>query len=317
MKIAVYGAGAFGTALALALSQNETPITLVARDAGLAAQMQNTRETGPKLPNHTLKPSITVTSSEWRPENHAILLAVPMASLASAADQFQGFTGPLIACCKGIRPETGLGPVGVLNAAAPKAQNSLLTGPSFAIDIAKGLPTALTLATTDEAQGTTLQTLLSRPTLRLYRTTDVTGAELGGALKNVVALAAGMTIGAGLGDSARASIIARGFAEMQRYASAIGALPETLAGLSGLGDLVLTCTSEKSRNYTAGLAIGQGASTGPGTIEGLATAQAVAQNARKLNLDLPLFTAVDAVVSGRLDITGAMTTLMARPVGKE
>ncbi|CAN0603742.1 unnamed protein product, partial [Ectocarpus sp. 12 AP-2014] len=177
------------------------------------------------------------------------------------------------------------------------------------------LPTALVLAARQDAVSTEIQAMLTRPALRLYRTSDVTGAELGGALKNVVALAAGIAIGSGLGDSARASVIARGFAEMSRLALARGAQLETLQGLSGLGDLVLTCTSKKSRNFSTGVRLGNGEQLdGNVTIEGIATAQAIAA---KTTMDLPIVRAVSAVTLGELDIATAIEALLARPVGRE
>jgi glycerol-3-phosphate dehydrogenase (NAD(P)+) len=191
-----------------------------------------------------------------------------------------------------------------------------LTGPSFAADIAEGLPTALTLAVREN--GADLQEELSTSTLRLYLTHDLTGAELGGALKNVIALAAGISVGAGLGESARAAVVTRGFAEITRFAVSEGAEPETLAGLSGLGDLLLTCTSEKSRNYSAGLAIGAGHTPREGvTIEGLATAEAVSKVALSRGIDMPLSNTVAAVTHGRLTVREAVELLMSRPLTKE
>ena len=224
----------------------------------------------------------------------------------------------LIACCQGIDQETRLGPVATIARHHPEAIAAILTGPSFAADIALGLPTALVLATDTLGDAKGLQEHLNSPTLRIYRTTDVIGAEMGGALKNVVALAAGMAIGAGLGDSARASVISRGFAEIQRIAVAKGARVETLHGLSGLGDLILTATSDKSRNFTAGLALGKGLAPDPhSTVEGIATAPAVCREAEALGLELPLITAVSQVAAGQLDITSAIRTLMMRPAGEE
>ena len=227
-------------------------------------------------------------------------------------------TATLVSCAKGIDRKTGLGTVATLNAARPTATTALLTGPSFAVDIAMGMPTAIVLASAKEEDAKALQAALTRPVLRLYRTTDVIGAELGGSLKNVVALAAGIAIGAGLGDSARASVIARGFSELTRYATAKGAQTETVQGLSGLGDLVLTCTSEKSRNFTAGIALGKGVTPDThSTVEGLATAPTVRDDALRLGLDLPLIATVAEVVEGKLDIKRAIDSLLARPVGTE
>lgn len=319
MSVAVLGAGAFGTSLALALSRDGQAVTLWARDAEVARSMQDTRVTGARLPGFTLPETLTVTGDLASIDADTLLLAVPMQSLASFLTQAPDVSGrALVACCKGIDRQTGLGPVATIEATCQKATAALLTGPSFAADIARGLPTALVIATRQAADATRLQNALSRPALRLYRSTDVTGAELGGALKNVIALAAGIAIGAGLGDSARASVIARGFAEMGRFAGANGAETETLQGLSGLGDLVLTCTSEKSRNFVAGQVLGRGETPDPSkTVEGIATASAIVALANQQGLDMPLTGAVAAVAEGKLDIRSAIEALLARPVGTE
>jgi glycerol-3-phosphate dehydrogenase (NAD(P)+) len=208
------------------------------------------------------------------------------------------------------------GPVALIEAHRPGAQAAMLTGPSFAADIARGLPTALTLATSTD--GAALQDLLSTATLRLYRTDDVIGAELGGALKNVIAIAAGTVIGAGLGDSARAALMTRGYAEMVRLATALGARPETLAGLSGLGDLVLTCTSDQSRNFRYGRALGRGESFDPTvTVEGVATAEAVVRLAGSVGIDTPVTAMVNALALGRIALNDAIGQLMRRPLKQE
>lgn len=315
-EIAILGAGAFGTALALTLAQDGTPVTLWSHDADDVAKMQITGRTGRKLPGLELPSSVTVTGD--LPTAPINLVAVPAQSvrtfLASHAEKLEQTT--LISCAKGIERNTGLGPASVIRDTLPSARAGVLTGPSFAADIARGLPTALVLAMKGDASG--IQTILTRPTLRVYRTDDVAGAELGGALKNVIAIAAGIAIGAGLGDSARASVIARGFAEMVRFATPRGARSETLSGLSGLGDLVLTCTSEKSRNFTAGLALGRGETPDADTtIEGLATAQAIVASRTDSDPDLPLIQAIAAVAAGKLDIETAVRTLLARPAGTE
>lgn len=319
MTISVLGAGAFGTALAISLSRNGSAVMLWSRDHDDARSMQESRMSGHHLPGHLLPNSLTVTTERTAFDNPVCLLAIPAQKLSDflASHSFaQG--AALVACAKGIDKRTGLGPVATIQAALPKATAAILTGPSFAVDIANGLPTAIVLATSSEERAGALQRELTRPALRLYRSTDVIGAELGGALKNVVALAAGIAIGAGLGDSARASVIARGFAELSRFAQAKGARKETIQGLSGLGDLVLTCTSEKSRNFRAGFDLGKGSEADRHvTVEGLATAPTVAREAKAMNLDLPLITAVADVVEGRLDIPNAIETLLARPVGTE
>jgi glycerol-3-phosphate dehydrogenase (NAD(P)+) len=200
----------------------------------------------------------------------------------------------------------------------PGATPLVLTGPSFAGDIAGGLPTALALACADSAMGELLQSRLSTPVLRLYRTTDLAGAELGGALKNVVAIACGACLGGGFGESARAALLTRGFAEMRRLAVAQGAQEVTLVGLSGLGDLVLTAGSEQSRNFRFGLHLGRGEAAEPGvTVEGAATARTAARLGQRLGLDLPVTEAVAALVEGRSDVSGALRRLLDRPLRAE
>ncbi|NHX27434.1 NAD(P)H-dependent glycerol-3-phosphate dehydrogenase, partial [Escherichia coli] len=223
--IGIAGAGAFGTALAIALGRAGTPVTLWARDADHATRMQQTRRNAARLPGVDLPESVTVTAEIGDLGGlDAMLLAVPMQALAGfLADNRAVFDGlPLIACCKGISLQTGTGPTAIIAQACPASAAAILTGPSFAADIARGLPTALTLACADKTAGANMQALLSTPVLRLYRSPDTTGAELGGALKNVIAIASGIVIGAGLGDSARAATMTRGFAEMQRLAKALG-----------------------------------------------------------------------------------------------
>ena len=242
----VIGAGAFGTALAISIARGGRPVTLWARDADHVAAMTAARENAARLPKMPFPDLITVTGTTDLPEG-PVLLAVPMQKLRQALQDLPDFGHrPLVACCKGIELSSVLSPTQVIGEVRPEAPAAILTGPSFAQDIARGLPTALTLACTDEALGQTLQEGLTTPNLRLYRTTDVPGAEIGGAVKNVMAIACGAAIGAGLGESARAALMTRGYAEMQRMALALGARPETLAGLSGFGDLALTCTSPLS-----------------------------------------------------------------------
>ncbi|NRB34428.1 MAG: NAD(P)-dependent glycerol-3-phosphate dehydrogenase [Rhodobacteraceae bacterium] len=318
MSVTVMGAGAFGTALAIAL-RARGPVTLWARDADHVADMQSRRENAQRLPGIPLPDQVTPVAK--LPKDGApILLAVPMQKLRSAVEKHGAELGdaPLVACCKGIEIATGLGPVGVIRDVIGDRPTALLTGPSFAADIAQGLPTALALACADANLGSDLQARLSTETLRLYRSADVAGAELGGALKNVIAIAAGAAIGAGYGDSARASVMTRGFAEMQRFATLRGAQPETLMGLSGFGDLVLTCTSDLSRNFQLGLTLGRGGDFDPRvTVEGAATAEAVTEDAARLGLDMPITKAVHALVQGQLTASEAMTALISRPLKEE
>ena len=319
--IVVIGAGAFGTALAVALARNGQAVTLWARDAAQVRAMAETRMNSARLPDVVLPENVSVTAE--MPDLHgagAVLLSLPMQALRGfLAQHGDALThAPLVACCKGIDLATLTGPSAVIEAECPSATVAVLTGPSFAADIARGLPTALTLACTQLEAGERLQHLLSTPVLRLYRSDDVIGAELGGALKNVVAIAAGVVIGAGLGDSARAALMTRGYAEMQRLALALGARAETLAGLSGLGDLVLTCTSAQSRNFRYGQALGAGRGFDPTiTVEGAATAKAVSNLAEKRGLDLPITTMVAALIDGRADLSSAIQSLLSRPLKKE
>ncbi len=315
MTVAVVGAGAFGTALAISLTQTQD-VTLWARDAAHAVQMERTGENTRRLPKVALPKKLRLTSDlDAALDADIILLAVPMQALGKFAAE-QDLSGQtIVACCKGIDLETGRGPSAVLAAAA---QVAVLTGPSFARDIARGLPTALTLACAHSETAARLQAALSTPTLRLYRTTDVIGAELGGALKNVVAIGCGAVIGAGLGDSARAALMTRGFAEMRRISSAMGAEFETLMGLSGLGDLTLTCTSDQSRNYRLGLALGAGTEFDASvTVEGAATARALRKRAADLGVDLPVCMAVADLVDHKVNINGAIDQLLARPLKEE
>jgi len=318
--IGILGAGAFGTALAVALAREGTPVTLWGRDPEAMAQLATTR-LSPHLPGVDLPCGIAVTPDLAQAAQHrTLLLAVPMQSLS---DLLGALDAPLdgarlVACCKGIDLATGTGPSKVITRAKPQALPAVLTGPSFAADIARGLPTALTLACADAQAGHDLQHQLSTRSLRLYRTTDVTGAELGGALTNVIAIACGACIGAGLGDSARAALMTRGFAEMTRLAAHFGARPETLAGLSGLGDLALTCTSDLSRNYRFGQALGQGQAFDPRvTVEGAATARAVTRLAAREGLSMPISAVVAALAAGEATVSEALNELLSRPLKEE
>ena len=319
MRIAIAGAGAFGTALAIALA-DKGQVSLWARDETATATMRATRA-NPRLPDATLPENIAISANlDTFDTADVILLAMPSQALGGfLSDHAARLTNKLlVACSKGIDIATLTGPTGTIRQHIPSATAAILTGPSFAADIARGLPTALTLACADDTAGKLLQSALSTQTLRLYRTTDTTGAELGGALKNVIAIACGAVIGAGLGDSARAALMTRGFAEMQRLAAALGADPDTLVGLSGLGDLVLTCSSAQSRNYRYGLCLGRSEPFDQTlTVEGVATAKAVTNLAQKLNIDMPISAIVAALVSGQMTVPQAMTTFLTRPLKEE
>lgn len=320
MSVGVIGAGAFGTSLAISLAA-EQDVVLWGRDNAAMVAMQAARENTGRLPGATFSERVMATpdlAAACGPET--LLLSVPMQTLEEVltvnAKRFAGKR--LVACCKGFSLRTGEGPVTLIRRLVPDATAAILTGPSFAADIARGLPTALTLACADSRTSAELQTCLTTANLRLYRTTDVTGAELGGGLKNVIAIACGVVIGAGLGDSARAALMTRGFAEMTRIAMALGAKPETLAGLSGFGDLTLTCTSEQSRNFRYGQALGRGGTFDSGTtVEGAATAKAMLGVAKSKHVEMPITAAVAAIIDGTLDVRSAMDQLLARPLKEE
>ena len=317
-QLAIIGAGAFGTALAQSLARAGIEVTLWGRNAALLAKMQRDRQS-PALPAVTLDAKIRATAEGAAVTQRLVLLAVPLQQLRSLLSQFPQLDGRhLVACCKGIELASGQGPTAIIASELPSARAAILTGPSFAADIAKGLPTALTLACRDEATGIALQQRLTAPNLRIYRTRDVVGAELGGALKNVIAIACGAAIGAGLGDSARAALMTRGFAEMNRMARALGADPATLAGLSGFGDLSLTCSTLQSRNYRFGVALGRGEGFDPKvTVEGIATAKATAVQAAALGIDMPITLTVVGLLEGRLKLGEAIDQLLARPLTAE
>ncbi|MDE3028623.1 MAG: NAD(P)-dependent glycerol-3-phosphate dehydrogenase [Paracoccaceae bacterium] len=318
--MAILGGGAFGTALAVALAAGGADVTLWARDRSLVEGMRRDRQNG-RLPGVTLPAKISVTSTLADVAGtFPVLLAVPMQALGAflkdASDLLNG--RPLVACCKGVDLTSLKGPTGLIADACPDAMPAILTGPSFAADIARGLPTALTLACRNHVAGEDLQRQLSTPTLRIYRTPDVIGAELGGALKNVIAIAAGIVVGAGLGDSARAALMTRGYAEILRMALHLGAQSETLAGLSGLGDLVLTCTSAQSRNFRYGRSLSEGGSFDRSlTVEGVATAHAVSALAAKEGIEMPITQMVWAVLDGKINIRDAIDALLSRPLKQE
>mgnify|MGYP003301363911 FL=1 len=243
---------------------------------------------------------------------------MPTQNLASFCKENKSFLNdrPLIACCKGVDQATGLRPSEILSEYSSKV--AVMSGPSFAIDIAQGMPTALVLASVKYDFLKKLQSDISMQNFRLYRTSDVIGVELGGALKNIIAIACGVAIGAGQGDSARAALMTRGFSEMVSFAKANGAKEKTLSGLSGLGDLSLTCNSQKSRNFVFGLSLGcQKTFNKNTTVEGVATAFAVSQKAKALGLDMPITSSVSALVNGSISTEEVIHSLLSRPTKEE
>ncbi|KIT15394.1 NAD(P)H-dependent glycerol-3-phosphate dehydrogenase [Jannaschia aquimarina] len=315
--IGILGAGAFGTGLACAWGR-QGPVTLWGRDTAAMETAQRDRST-PRLPAATLPDAVRATADPADlAEAEILILALPMQRLdAALAEMGQFHPRHAVAACKGLELGSLRGPTAILRDRLPGAIPAILSGPSFAADIAAGLPTALSLACADEAACIALQTALSTPTLRLYRTPDVTGVELGGALKNVVAIACGAAIGAGLGDSARAALMTRGMAEMTRLAAALGAAPQTLSGLSGLGDLALTCASPQSRNFALGLALGRGEPPPDATTEGAATARAALDLAARHDVEMPIAAAVAALVAGEASVKDAIDALLSRDLTTE
>ncbi|GGD21124.1 NAD(P)H-dependent glycerol-3-phosphate dehydrogenase [Sinisalibacter lacisalsi] len=313
--ISVLGAGAFGTALAISLARDGRAVTLWARDP---ADMALTRQNARRLPGFRFPESLAVTGDlSEAVKAPIILLALPLQKMAPFLEENRAhFTNQtLVACSKGVEISSGRGPAEIIAEICPDATPAVLSGPSFAVDIAAGLPTALTIAARNPEP---LQRALTSANIRLYRSTDMTGVELGGALKNIVAIACGIAMGAGLGESARAALMTRGYAEMNRFARARGADPETLAGLSGFGDLALTCTSEKSRNYAFGLALGRGDRINDDvTIEGRETAKAVSKAAKTAGIDMPVAEIVVAIAEGKVTITQAVEILLSRPLKEE
>ena len=317
--IGVAGAGAWGMALANAAAAAGRAVILWGRDDDRMRALATTRR-GERLPGVDLASAVGATSDlEALARCDAILLATPAQSSRDMALRLAVAPGsaPLVTCAKGIERGTHAFMTEVLAEAAPDRHRATLSGPSFAVDVAAGLPTALTLASSDEELARALCEALRGPALRLYHSTDVRGVEIGGAAKNVLAIACGVAAGRGLGASAVAALTARGFAELRRFGEAFGARGSTLMGLSGLGDLVLTCSSPQSRNFAFGQALGRGesaAQAGAGRlVEGMFTAQALIELARRRGVDMPIADCVEALIEGSLNVEAAMGALLARP----
>jgi len=324
-QIAVIGAGAWGTALANVIARSGRSVTLGTRDPLSAAVILQKRES-PRLPGVKLDDrGRVVAATVDSPRNDAILLAVPSQHLRAAAVMIAPALKPgtpVIACAKGIERGTHKFMTEVIAECAPSALPAILSGPSFAADVARGLPTAVTLAVSDEEIGAALSEALGSASFRPYRSTDVRGVEIGGAAKNVLAIAAGIVSGRGLGASAAAALTTRGFAELFRFGHAFGARPETLTGLSGLGDLILTCSTAQSRNFSLGVAIGQGqapreAQSARKLAEGACTAPVLVEMANEKNVEMPVAAAVAAILDGTMDVDAAIETLMTRPFKAE
>jgi glycerol-3-phosphate dehydrogenase (NAD(P)+) len=319
-SVAVIGAGAWGTALASVAARAGRDVVLYARNAEAAARMTTARE-NPRLSGVNLDARIAVTSDvAGAARADIILLAVPAQNLREAITAFSphlAVATPVIACAKGIERGSHKFMTEVIAEAAPNAVPAILSGPSFASDVARGLPTAVTLATKDEALASALVQALGSATFRPYHTSDVRGVEIGGAAKNVLAIAAGIVVGRQLGASAQAALTTRGFSELVRLGRACGARAETMSGLSGLGDLILTCSSPQSRNFSLGIALGRGERPEGKLAEGEFTAPVLIELAASKNVDMPVSSAVAAILSGASTIDEAIENLLTRPFKAE
>ena len=323
--VGVIGAGAWGTALAQMLAADGTPVLLWAREDGLADEINSRRSNTPFLPGVALAGSIVATGRLRDLAGLPVVLAVvPAQFIGGVLAALPDAPRDLVLCAKGIEAGSGRLMLDIARQAAPGAEMAVLSGPTFAREVALGLPTAITLACGGgEAQWARLSPVIARPTFRPYYSDDLIGAEIGGAVKNVLAIACGVVDGLGLGENARAALIARGFAEMLRFGEALGAKVETLSGLCGLGDLVLTCASTASRNFSLGKALGEGLSAAEAlsgklsVAEGAATAPVLAALAARRGIAMPIVDAVARLLSGAAPARQVVSELLARPLRAE
>jgi len=325
--IGVIGAGAWGTALAQTARLAGCDVALWAREAEVADEINSAHRNSIFLADVALDPGIVATNDLAEiAERDAILVVSPAQHVRETARALAPILvpqTPVVICAKGLEQATGKLMGDVLSETLPNATPAFLSGPSFAADVARGLPAALTLATPSDAVGESLAEAIGYRNFRIYRSDDMIGVQLGGALKNVLAIAAGIVDGKALGASAHAALVTRGFAEMSRLGLELGARQETLAGLSGLGDLVLTCGSPQSRNMSLGRALGQGQKLDDvlgsrrSVAEGVYTAAAVVRVAGERGIEMPIAAAVDAIVTGALDVDTAIEALLSRPFRPE
>jgi glycerol-3-phosphate dehydrogenase (NAD(P)+) len=320
VKLGIIGGGAWGTALAQVVSAGNRETLLWALETEVVESINARHKNEAFLPDVPLNAAIRATSElADLGACDAWLVVTPAQHMRSVLKQASDCDKPLVLCSKGIEETSGELLHKVAKEACPKTSIAVLSGPTFAHEVATGLPTAVTLAAEDAALAERLRDRIKLPTFRIYLSDDVTGAEIGGAVKNVLAIACGVVEGAGLGQNARAALIGRGFAEMTRFGLALGARRETLVGLSGLGDLVLTCSSTCSRNYSLGKGIGEGRAAAEAlsdrrTIaEGAFTAPVLARLAREKGIDMPIVGAVDALISGRANVDQVLGALLSRP----
>lgn len=320
MNVTILGAGAWGTALGLTLQPNGHRVTLWGHDAAHLAAVSRDRI------SHRYLPEIPLPA-EWNfepdfekavSEAHAIVVAVPSKAFRATAEKLAEFDGIVISVTKGIEFSTGLTMTGILEQCSPKAKSAALSGPSLAMEVAKGVPTAVVAASREDAVSRQVQALFHRPAFRVYRSPDLIGVELGGALKNVIAVAAGICDGLGFGDNAKAALVTRGETEMRRLGVACGARPETFSGLGGLGDLVVTCFSRLSRNRGFGEKIGRGGNAAEilantvSAVEGYPTARSAYELSRKLGVEAPIIAEVYAMLYEGKNVKQALHDLLSR-----
>ncbi|MBX3445490.1 MAG: NAD(P)-dependent glycerol-3-phosphate dehydrogenase [Parvibaculaceae bacterium] len=326
-KISVVGGGAWGTALAQVAAKAGREVTLWAREADVVEAVNAAHENRAFLPGIPLDPSIRATGDiAEAAHGDALLMVTPAQHMRRMLEELAPHVAegkPVVLCAKGVEQSTSQLLTEVLAEAMPRALPAVLSGPSFAAEVARGLPTAVTLACEDEAVAEALVHAIGLATFRPYYSSDLIGAEIGGAVKNVLAIACGIVEGKKFGDSARAALTTRGFAELTRLGLALGAKPETLAGLSGLGDLILTCNSPKSRNMSLGLALGEGKTLEEimgarnSVSEGVHSATAVVALARRYGIEMPIAEAVANIVTGRAGVDETIAALLARPFRSE
>ena len=320
----VIGGGAWGTALAQMLASQGAPVTLWAREPEVVDSVNTRHENALFLKGLPLSPTLAATADLADLDGcDALLVVTPAQHMRAVLAGLDARGRPLILCSKGMEARTHLLMSDVATQVHRDSPIAVLSGPTFAHEVAAGLPAAVTLASTDEALGERLAHSIARPAFRPYLSSDVIGAEIGGAVKNVLAIACGVVDGAGLGQNARAALISRGFAEMTRFGLAKGARAETLAGLAGLGDLVLTCSSTASRNFSLGQGLGEGRSAHDlladrNTVaEGAHSAPVVLAAAQELGVDMPIVEAVGELLSGARDVRAVVSDLLARPLKSE
>jgi glycerol-3-phosphate dehydrogenase (NAD(P)+) len=321
--IAVLGGGAWGTALATMAANGGHRVSLYARDAAIVDSINEHHRNETYLPGIDLAPALTASTDPKAvlADSDFILCVIPAQAMAGALEELKALIPsavPVIICAKGIDRKRGLLMSNLVKEIIPDQTLAALSGPSFASDVARGLPTAVTVAAESQALADRIASALSGPKFRCYSTDDIVGVEVGGSLKNVLAIAAGAAIGRGLGASAQAALVTRGFVELRRVGHALGARPETIMGLSGLGDLILSCSTSQSRNYSYGLALGRGDDlTGRPLAEGVATAAIAAELVARHNIEAPIIEAVARILDRSITIDEAMEALLARPLKNE